>query len=231
MLDVAHPPVEAAGRTLRVLALGMNWFRPGSGGLDRFYADLISGLPSAGVAASGLVLGPPEAAALSGGRVRAFGRPGATLPERLWRARGAVGRLVASRGFDLVAAHFALFAFPALDRLRGLPLVVHFQGPWADELAQEGGLAPSVAAKRAIERAVYRRADRVIVLSAAFAAIARDRYGVQERGSGRCRAASTSTASTPGSTVPRHARNSAGRATGASCSACDGWRAGWASTG
>ncbi len=180
MLDVAHPPVEAAGRTLRVLALGMNWFRPGSGGLDRFYADLISGLPSAGVAASGLVLGPPEAAALSGGRVRAFGRPGATLPERLWRARGAVGRLVASRGFDLVAAHFALFAFPALDRLRGLPLVVHFQGPWADESAQEGGLAPSVAAKRAIERAVYRRADRVIVLSAAFAAIARDRYGVQE---------------------------------------------------
>src|SRR5262249_26835261 len=43
---------------------------------------------------------------------------------------------------------------------------------------QEGGSPLAVAARRALERAVYRRAERVIVLSDAFAAIARDRYGV-----------------------------------------------------
>jgi glycosyltransferase involved in cell wall biosynthesis len=162
---------------LRVLALGMHWFRPGSGGLDRVYADLMAALPGAGVAPTGLVLGPPDAAALTGGQVHAFGRPGALLPERLWRARAHVGALAQDEKFDVVAAHFALFAWPALDRLT-VPLVAHFHGPWADEAAAEGAGRLSVAARWGIERAVYRRADRVIVLSDAFAAIARDRYGV-----------------------------------------------------
>jgi glycosyltransferase involved in cell wall biosynthesis len=170
------PEVDASAT--RVLALGVNWFRAGSGGLDRVFFDLMAALPGAGVAPTGLVLGPPDVAAQTGGRVRAFGRPGAMLPERLWRARAGIARLTAGGGFDLVAAHFALFALPALDRLRRLPLVVHFHGPWADEAAEEGAGAVSVAAKRAMERAVYRRADRVVVLSEAFAAIARDRYGV-----------------------------------------------------
>jgi glycosyltransferase involved in cell wall biosynthesis len=178
MLDTTHLPPRAEGRALSVLALGVNWFRPGSGGLDRVYADLMAALPAAGVATSGLVLGPPDVAELTGGRVQAFGRPGASLPERLWRARALAGGLAASGRFDLVAAHFALFALPALDRLRGLPLVVHFHGPWAEESAQEGAGGLSVAAKRAMERLVYRRAERVIVLSDAFAAVARDRYGV-----------------------------------------------------
>jgi glycosyltransferase involved in cell wall biosynthesis len=169
---------EADASATRVLALGVNWFRAGSGGLDRVFFDLMAALPGAGVAATGLVLGPPDVAAQTGGQVRAFGRPGALLPERLWRARAGIARLTAGGGFDVVAAHFALFALPALDRLRRLPLVVHFHGPWADEAAEEGAGAVSVAAKRAMERAVYRRADRVVVLSDAFAAIARDRYGV-----------------------------------------------------
>jgi len=152
MLDTLHVPPRAEGRALSVLALGVNWFRPGSGGLDRVYADLMAALPAAGVATSGLVLGPPDVAELTGGRVQAFGRPGASLPERLWRARALAGGLAASGRFDLVAAHFALFALPALDRLRGLPLVVHFHGPWAEESAQEGAGGLSVAAKRAMER-------------------------------------------------------------------------------
>ncbi len=180
MLDAPHPPAEMAGRTLRALALGMNWFRSGSGGLDRVYADLMAALPGAGVETSGLVLGPPDVAELTGGRVRAFGRPGDSLPARLWRARALTGQAAASGDFDLVAAHFALFTLPALDRLRGLPLVVHFHGPWADEAAQEGSGGLSVLAKRALERVVYRRAARVIVLSRAFGALARDRYGVPE---------------------------------------------------
>jgi len=180
MLDAAQPATAPAARTVRVLALGMEWFRPGSGGLDRVYADLMAGLPGAGVEATGLVLGPADVAEATAGRVQAFGRPGAALPERLWRARTQTAALAASGRFDLVAAHFALFALPALDRLHGLPLVAHFHGPWADEAAQEGAGRIAVAAKRQIERAVYRRAERVIVLSDAFGAIVRDRYGVPQ---------------------------------------------------
>ncbi len=166
--------------SLRVLQIGVDWFQSGSGGLDRVYHDLLLSLPSVGVDATGLVLGPPGAGAASNGRVFAFGRVGATMPERLWRARGAATTLLRTGRFDVVASHFAWFTAPALDRLRGRPLVVHFHGPWADESAAEGAGRLSVAVKRAVERMVYRRADRVIVLSPAFANIARDVYGVPE---------------------------------------------------
>jgi glycosyltransferase involved in cell wall biosynthesis len=173
-------PSQTLGRPLRALSLGLDWFQPGSGGLERIYADLMAALPGAGVTASGLVLGPPDVAERTGGQVAAFGRPGAYLPEQLWRARAEAGRLAASGRFDLVAAHFALYALPALGRLHGLPMVVHFHGPWAEESAQEGAGAASVAVRRALERTVYWRAARVIVLSRAFAAIVRDRYRVPE---------------------------------------------------
>ncbi len=102
------------------------------------------------------------------------------MPECLWRARARIGALLRSGRFGVVAAHFAMFAAPTLDRMRGTPLVVHFHGPWAGKSAAEGAGRLSVLAKRAVEKAVYRRADRVIVLSRAFADIARDTYGVPE---------------------------------------------------
>ena len=70
---------------------------------------------------------------------------------------------------DLVAAHFALYTAPLLDLIHRTPLVVHFHGPWALESAVEGSGRISVGAKRMIEQLVYRRAQRVIVLSYAFA--------------------------------------------------------------
>ena len=170
----------AAPPPLRVLAIGMNWLESSTGGLDRGYQDLLRALPHVGVEPIGLVLGPIGVEALSDGRVVAFGRKGATMPERLWRARAQAGALLRSGRFDVVAAHFAMFTAPALDRMRGRPLVVHFHGPWAGESAAEGARRLSVLAKRAVERTVYQRADRVIVLSHAFAAIARDVYGVPE---------------------------------------------------
>ena len=77
--------------------------------------------------------------------------------------------------------HFALYGLlPVLTtRLRCLPLVVHFQGPWADESTLARGRQPLVlAVKRAVERAVYRRAQAVVVLSEAFGRIVVERYGV-----------------------------------------------------
>lgn len=170
------PDGAIAPRTLRALAIGINWFDSGSGGLDRVFHDLAATLPMAGVEVNGLVLGPDDAEARSGGTVRAFG--GGPLPLRLWHARRAVDSALRGGTIDVVAAHFALFALPALDLLRQRPLIVHFHGPWADESAAEGAGALAVAAKRAAEGQVYRRAVRIITLSRAFADLIIRRYGV-----------------------------------------------------
>jgi glycosyltransferase involved in cell wall biosynthesis len=165
-------------RTLRVLALGVNWFAPGSGGLDRVFSDLADSLPGEGVALRGLVLGPPDVAERTGGSIQAFGRGDRLLPMRLLRARQAVQRAIAEAPPDIVAAHFALFAAPSLDLLRRRPLVMHFHGPWADEAGAEGAGRLGQALRRSLERAVYGEATRVITLSRAFAALAVTRYGV-----------------------------------------------------
>jgi glycosyltransferase involved in cell wall biosynthesis len=172
-LGSVSPPV-------RVLSIGVNWFAVGSGGLDRVFHDLTTSLPQAGMDITGLVLGPPDAAQRSGGVVQAFGRGGA-LPKRLWCARTAIGTHLSTRETDLVAVHFALFALPALDLLHRQPMVMHFHGPWADEAAAEGAGALGQILRRRMERAVYRRADRVITLSHAFAGYVSRVYGVDPR--------------------------------------------------
>lgn len=160
------------------LQIGVNWFSGGSGGLDRFYQNLIPSLPAAGVDVCGLVSGPGNAEALSAGRVRSFGSASGGLPRKLVAARKAIGAAIRVERPHLVAAHFAVFIAPALDRLGGIPFVMHFHGPWAEESRQEGEAAATILAKRAIERLVYRRADIVIVLSSAFREIAVRDYKV-----------------------------------------------------
>jgi glycosyltransferase involved in cell wall biosynthesis len=78
-----------------------------------------------------------------------------------------------------VASHFALYALPVLDLLEDRPLITHFHGPWAAESAAND--APQAAVeqvKAVIERTVYRRSDRCIVLSEAFGQVLVSAYGV-----------------------------------------------------
>ncbi len=178
-LSPAPRPLEEPTRS--ALAIGMGWFPEQAGnGLDRVFHALAAHLPGAGVAVRGLVAGSGEVARQSGGRVAAFAPEAASVPRRLVAARRAARAAVARDRPDLVAAHFALYALPALGAMAGLPLVVHFHGPWADESAVEGAGRAATAAKRAVERAVYRRADRVIVLSRAFAGRLVEGYRVPE---------------------------------------------------
>ena len=165
--ELADPP-----RPLRCVQVGGEWLGEVYGGLNRYFVDLLNHLPAAGV----------EVAATAAGRRSDADAPGTSfapahsfLPRRLWRARREVHRLMA--GADLVACHFALYGWPALP-LRSTPLVVHFQGPWAGESSAEGAGRLKVSAKDLIERAVYRRADRLLVLSAPFKQLLVERYGV-----------------------------------------------------
>jgi glycogen(starch) synthase len=57
-------------------------------------------------------------------------------------------------------------------------MIVHFHGAWALEGAYEGAGKVSVAVKHALERVVYSRGSRFIVLSEASGAILEHEYGV-----------------------------------------------------
>jgi glycosyltransferase involved in cell wall biosynthesis len=171
------PAVSAS--TISTLQLGMSWLpeQPGNG-LDRVYHALATHLPEAGVEVLGLVAGSRDVAHSSHELVRAFAPPDASLGTRVRALRRAVRSLADRNAFDLVATHFPLYATPSLDLLSGYPLVVHFHGPWALESAAEGDSWPLTAAKAGVERLLYRRADRVIVLSEAFRALLCAQYGV-----------------------------------------------------
>ena len=109
----------------RVLMLGKGWFPSELGGLDRYYRELLEHLPEA----TGIVVGP---AGDPGPGVTAISEHTAPLARRLLAFTGAAWRQRNSA--DVVDAHFALYAFlPLLSGLRKKPLLVHFQGPWAEE--------------------------------------------------------------------------------------------------
>lgn len=149
----------------RVLVLGLGWFPDSRGGLDRYVGELVSRMAET----VAVVIGPAAAAPA---RVHAVSSHDAALSSRLRavaRAATAVSGVT-----DVVDAHFALYAaLPLLiGRLRRRPLVVHFHGPWADEVAlQNRGSSLAYGARRAVERAVGRRAAAVVVLSDAFASV------------------------------------------------------------
>jgi glycosyltransferase involved in cell wall biosynthesis len=169
---------SVAPSDIRTLQIGMRWFGSGSGGLDRVFYDLANALPAQGVAVQGLVVQPADVAAQTGGRIQAFAEDGAGLPRRLLGVRRVVRHCLRSGDIDLVAGHFALYLAPILSSLGDTPLVMHFHGPWAQESDFEGQKRRAILAKKAVERFVYRRADRFIVLSNAFADLLVREYGI-----------------------------------------------------
>ena len=163
---------------IRTFQIGLEWFPERGGGLDRYYHDLVTLGQGAVLDIAGVVAGDGGAEHETGGRVTCFASATAALPQRLARVRGAIRRGSAAQHRDLVASHFALHALPALDRI-DRPFVVHFHGPWAAEAhTQHGSRRIATGVQRWMERRVYRRADRVIVLSDAFARLVHRDYGV-----------------------------------------------------
>jgi glycogen(starch) synthase len=178
-----------AMKRIRSIQIGMEWFPEKAGGLDRYYYDLINHLPAFGVECRGLVAGSSRVVSESGGIVRAFAPANSGLWRRWFGARMEMRSLLRCFPADLVASHFALYALPLLGLISDHPFVVHFHGPWAAESAIERGELPKATADREvpsgahgirsrIERRVYHRADRLIVLSHAFAKVLERGYGV-----------------------------------------------------
>jgi glycosyltransferase involved in cell wall biosynthesis len=165
-------------RPVRSFQVGISWATEGAGGSGRVYADLARTLPEVGVEFRGAVSAPFDVAERTERSIVCFTPAEAGFGGKLHGARRAIAEEIERRKPDLVASHFALFVAPALDLLQRQPHVVHFHGPWSAESAEEGAGRLTAGLKHWVERQVYRRADRVIVLSLAFATVAERDYGV-----------------------------------------------------
>lgn len=142
-----------------VLLLGMGRPAEQPGGLNRFTAELAGALREQGVPVRAVAV-PPQLG----------------LRHRLVTTARAAR--AAATGTDVVDAHFALYAWwpVTAGRLRRHPLVVHVHGSWAAESSADPW--PVRRGKELLEQAVYRRADRLVVLSHAVRELVVRRFGV-----------------------------------------------------
>jgi glycosyltransferase involved in cell wall biosynthesis len=92
--------------------------------------------------------------------------------------RRAFAATEAAQKADLIVSHFAVYTLPILDLIKDRPLIAHFHGPWADEGRLEDHSDLRHGVKRLVERLVYRRAARAIVLSTAFANVLSSHYKI-----------------------------------------------------
>lgn len=166
--------------TMRTLQIGDDWVAEKLGGLGRVYYELMRALPATGTSVQGLVVGSAEVTSSTEGRVVAFARPDEFILTRLRKLRQQALAELDAKKIDVIVCHFALYGFPIADRLRSMPTVVHFQGPWAGESDVEGSAALASRCKAFVERTVYSKADRLIVLSQAFQQELSHRYRVPE---------------------------------------------------
>src|SRR5579862_3001117 len=128
--------------------------------MNRYFYGEVHSVPAVGVSGIALVsaMEAGQAAPLT---LRAMAGRDAGLPQR-WRGAMRETRRALREGTVLVDAHFALYAYAALRIVpTNIPVVVHFHGPYAQELAAERpnlrGRAQAIMA-RGMERSVYRRA-------------------------------------------------------------------------
>ena len=149
------------------------------GGLGRYFSELLRHLPLTGTMHHGLVVGATGQGA--GNSTTSFAETRDSLAIRMLKARKAGLFQIHTNGVELVAAHFAPYGLPLLDRLSGVPLVVHFHGPWAGESIAEAATGVASKIKAAIERVVYSRAERLIVLSEYFKRELMQRYAIAEQ--------------------------------------------------
>jgi len=151
----------------------MGWYPANQGnGLDRVFYSLVENEAAGAIRFAPIVV---TSGARSDGRIRVVDES-QPLHSRMRAVARAFDDL--RPGADLVAAHFAPYAFSVLRSLGDLPLVVHFHGPWAAESRMEGEGRILTGMKRWLEKRVYHRADRLIVLSTAFRDVLMQDYGV-----------------------------------------------------
>ncbi len=167
-----------AGVSAHISCVGLGWFPKTPGGLDRYVYELthhlVAGHDCVDLYALGLPEGEPSPVKLTN-----LASPDSPLCQRLWSIRTNFLSKRAAKP-DAINLHFALYSLPLLKVLPNeVPITFTFHGPWALESKDEGASKLSVLLKQwMVEKKVYRRCDRFIVLSKAFGTILNQHYKV-----------------------------------------------------
>lgn len=162
----------------RLLVMGLGWFPTSPGGNERYVYELTHQLAAYGDDIELCAVGLPENDA----------DPELTLTnlcEADWsmlKRLNATAQAFSQRQFaqmDAINLHFPLYSLPILPQCpKEVPVTFTFHGPWASESQREGAGRFSVVLKRWMEKWVYARCDRFIVLSHAFGDILHQDYEI-----------------------------------------------------
>jgi glycosyltransferase involved in cell wall biosynthesis len=162
---------------VKLLHLGLGWIGDRSGGLERYQHGICRAHVAMGhsvevLLQSRIPIGPDV-----GYSVKVYASPELPRAEKLRKLRTLVNEYFTKSDFSFVS-HHASVSSCLVSKLKSVPHIVHFQGPWADESAVEGAPYWKTWLQRREERKTYQSADRVITLSRAFANLVIERYGV-----------------------------------------------------
>jgi glycosyltransferase involved in cell wall biosynthesis len=169
-----YPSSKAAS----ILCVGMGWFPQTPGGLNRYVYELIHQLAAGNDQIEYCGTGLPSLSQPCPIKLTNLSTDNSNLLYRLWQTHHQFCRRSATTP-DAINLHFSLYSFPILSRLpRNVPVTFTFHGPWALESQQEGEGHFNIRFKHWLERQVYQRSDRFIVLSRAFGNILHREFGV-----------------------------------------------------
>jgi glycosyltransferase involved in cell wall biosynthesis len=163
----------------KVIHLGLGWIGDQAGGLERYQHGVCSAHSKLGVNVEAWVQSRKAIEGKNPYAIKAYASPEDARSKRIVQLKRLAIQRFKRHDFAFVS-HHASVSGPLVRYLKGIPHIVHFQGPWADESAVEGAPRWKSWLQRRIERRAYHSADRIITLSEAFKRLVVERYGVDE---------------------------------------------------
>ncbi|MGB3533146.1 MAG: glycosyltransferase family 4 protein [Microcoleaceae cyanobacterium] len=161
-----------------ILCIGNGWFPTMPGGLNRYVYELIHHLDKQQDKVELCGVGLPSVAPDFSIKLTNLADPNSSLLQRFWLSRQNFKHRQLTQP-DAINLHFALYDFPLLSDLpKDVPITFTFHGPWALESEREGANKLGIMAKYWIEKKVYEKCDRFIVLSNAFGEILHQNYHI-----------------------------------------------------
>lgn len=160
-----------------ILCIGTGWFPTSPGGLERYVYELIHYLATQD-AIELCGVGLPQSEPNSSIQLINLCESDWTLWRRLFYTYINFARKKLFH-IDAINLHFSLYCLPLLFIFpSNTPITFTFHGPWASESNDEGGTQLSISIKTWVEKQVYQKCDRFIVLSKAFGTILHETYHV-----------------------------------------------------
>jgi glycosyltransferase involved in cell wall biosynthesis len=161
-----------------ILCIGSGWFPKTAGGLERYVYELINQFVEKQDRVEFCGVDLPEFDSNASLKLTNLAKTSDPTWQRLWSAQKSLFTQKSPKP-DAINLHFVLYSLPLLNQLpKDIPITFTFHGPWASESRQEGENRLNVLTKYCLEQLVYRRCDRFITLSKAFAQILNQDYHI-----------------------------------------------------